>query len=482
MEVQLELFPCPICKRKFIKKSLEVHLRSCDKQGKYHKIDKGYDNSAFIANLDKAMAAEHNKQKEIESKKLTEIKNNSKEKNKKKPKEEIKPKQKKIPLTQSKINEESNKAFMDKLEAELAKEEENQNYQPSKEKKVTKKKNNKDNNYTSNINEESNKAFLAKFEAEMKKEEENSSYIPSKPKIKNKKDSIEEEIEDSNKKFLENLNKELKKEEEKEKEDLVNYDYEKEESDKEEREDKNYKNDDEDDLVNIKDQNEKENENENENEEEEINKKEEKEKEYEKPKYEIHQKKKDYAKKEFELAKERASKNKQISNAELICYFCFKKINSKNYVFHVHDCEAQWKIKNLNKDPSIFKPKDFDLIVSKVSALTKEQIDSYNENVLENKDGMTLIPCENCARNIMKCQMEEHLKNCKPMESYVNKNKNEENEIKNNNNEAKYDIDSYIKEEEETLASMELVPCEKCGRKFAPDRLPVHERGCKGKK
>ena len=40
MEVQLELFPCPICKRKFIKKSLEVHLRSCDKQGKYHKIDK----------------------------------------------------------------------------------------------------------------------------------------------------------------------------------------------------------------------------------------------------------------------------------------------------------------------------------------------------------------------------------------------------------------------------------------------------------
>ena len=471
MEVQLELFPCPICKRKFIKKSLEVHLRSCDKQGKYHKIDKGYDNSAFIANLDKAMAAEHNKQKEIESKKLNEIKDNSKDKNIKKKKEEIKPKQKKIPLTQSKINEESNKAFMDKLEAELAKEEENQNYQPSKEKKLTKKKNSKNTDYTTSINEESNKAFLAKFEAEMKKEEENSSYFPSKPKIKNKKDNIEEEIEDSNKKFLENLNKELKKEEEKEKEDLVNYDNENEESDNEEKDDKN---DDEDDMVNLKDNNEKE------NEDDIVNLKDEK--EYEKPKNEIHQKKKDYAKKEFELAKERANKNKHISNAELICYFCFKKINSKNYVFHVHDCEAQWKIKNLNKDPSIFKPKDFDFIVSKVSALTKEQIDSYNENVLENKDGMTLIPCENCARNIMKCQMEEHLKTCKPMESYVNKNKNEEKEIPKNNNEGKYDIDSYIKEEEETLASMELVPCEKCGRKFAPDRLPVHERGCKGKK
>ena len=423
------------------------------------------------------MAAEHNKQKEIESKKLNEIKDNSKDKNIKK----IKPKQKKIPLTQSKINEESNKAFMDKLEAELAKEEENQNYQPSKEKKLTKKKNSKNTDYTTSINEESNKAFLAKFEAEMKKEEENSSYFPSKPKIKNKKDNIEEEIEDSNKKFLENLNKELKKEEDKEKEDLVNYDYENENSDKEEKEDKedkNYKNDDEDDLVNLKDDNEKEKE----NEDDITNIKEEKEKEYEKPKYEMHQKKKDYAKKEFELAKGRASKNKQISNAELICYFCFKKINSKNYVFHVHDCETQWKMKNINKDPSIFKPKDFDLISTKVSALTKEQIDSYNESVLENKDSMTLIPCDNCARNIMKCQMEEHLKNCKPMESYVNKNKNEENEVKISNNEGKYDIDSYIKEEEKTLASMELVPCEKCGRKFAPDRLPVHERGCKGRK
>ena len=262
---------------------------------------------------------------------------------------------------------------------------------------------------------------------------------------------------------------ELKKEKEKEKEDLVNYDNENEESDKEEKDDKN---DDEDDMVNLKDNNEKE------NEDDIVNLKDEK--EYEKPKNEIHQKKKDYAKKEFELAKERANKNKHISNAELICYFCFKKINSKNYVFHVHDCEAQWKIKNLNKDPSIFKPKDFDFIVSKVSALTKEQIDSYNENVLENKDGMTLIPCENCARNIMKCQMEEHLKDCKPFESYIDKKKISDD--KNIVNEKKYDIDSYIKEEEETLASMELVPCEKCGRKFAPDRLPVHERGSKGKK
>ena len=279
------------------------------------------------------------------------------------------------------------------------------------------------------------------------------------------------------------LNEELKKEENEEKEENENEneDYnenkdnenkDNENKDNENKENENKDNENNEDINIENEENEKE-------EEEEIIKEEKKEKE-EIEKKEKKRKKSNYAKKEAELAKERANKNKHISNLELICYFCFKKINSKNYVFHIHDCEAQWKIKNMNKDPSIFKPKDFDFIVSKVSALTKEQIENYNNNVLENKDGMTLIPCENCARNIMKCQMEEHLKDCKPFESYIDKKKiSDDNKIVN---EKKYDIDSYIKEEEETLASMELVPCEKCGRKFAPDRLPVHERGCKGKK
>ena len=58
-DAQQELYPCPVCHRKFIKKSLEVHLRSCDKKGKYtggHKA--GYDNKAFLDKLDKAMEAE----------------------------------------------------------------------------------------------------------------------------------------------------------------------------------------------------------------------------------------------------------------------------------------------------------------------------------------------------------------------------------------------------------------------------------------
>lgn len=30
-------------------------------------------------------------------------------------------------------------------------------------------------------------------------------------------------------------------------------------------------------------------------------------------------------------------------------------------------------------------------------------------------------------------------------------------------------------------AQAQLIPCQNCGRKFAPDRLPVHQRSCKPK-
>ena len=39
-----------------------------------------------------------------------------------------------------------------------------------------------------------------------------------------------------------------------------------------------------------------------------------------------------------------------------------------------------------------------------------------------------------------------------------------------------------IQEEQKKEEHFELVPCERCGRKFLPDRLAVHSKVCKGKK
>ena len=95
-----QLYPCPVCHRKFVKKSLEVHLRSCDKKGKYsggHNI--AYDNKAFLDKLDKAMEAE-------------------------KEHSQYKPSQKK------KTHGDNQKEFLDKLDKALEAEEKNPGYKP----------------------------------------------------------------------------------------------------------------------------------------------------------------------------------------------------------------------------------------------------------------------------------------------------------------------------------------------------------------
>ena len=106
MSEQQQLFPCPVCHRKFVKKSLEVHLRSCDKKGKYtggHNC--GYDNQAFLDKLDKAMEAEEKQSG-------------------------YKPSKKKNDPSQR------NKDFLDKLDKAMEAEEKQSGYKPYQKKEV----------------------------------------------------------------------------------------------------------------------------------------------------------------------------------------------------------------------------------------------------------------------------------------------------------------------------------------------------------
>ena len=197
---QQQLFPCPYCKRKFIAKSLEIHLKSHNKNNK-NSYKPTYNNQAFIDAVDRAMAEE---EKHLTSKKNEEgIFHQPSEKKKQKKKVE---------------NNNVNQAFLDKLESELKKEEEGIAYQPSK-----KKKNNNGEGMTSN---DAHKAFLERLEQEMQKEKEKSKYVPSKKKeIDDKEDmkkifseKVEKEIENDMNQISEKKQiKELKKKEEKEK-------------------------------------------------------------------------------------------------------------------------------------------------------------------------------------------------------------------------------------------------------------------------
>lgn len=370
----------------------------------------GYDNKAFLEKLDQEMAKES---------------------------------QQSTYKTSKKEKKDPNKEFLEKLDKELEKEKEKSSYVPSqpKKKEVV----------------DPNKAFLDKLDAELKKEEQNPSFKKSEPKKKvNKQDEIRND-------FMEKLEKELEKDA---KNPYIPYAEQKKKLQKTEEVDSNKA------FLEKLDQ--------------EL-KNEDKYKPSDKPKKVVKPNlKKDFEDKlNAELEKEKFAPAKQ--SKHLLCYLCFKEFAVPSYASHVKNCELTWRRNNLGKDPNALKPEKFDEMIPHVSKLTNEQIDAYNKSIFENKDKMTYVPCENCARNVLQYKMEEHLKTCKPMfhSGPPSKPTNQPSQnvpgavqLKSGN----YDLDKLIKEDQKDVPQAELVPCEKCGRKFLPDRLAVHSRGCKGKK
>jgi len=398
-----------------------------------------YDHNAFLQNLDKQMEAE-SKQSTYKS-------------------------SKKAPVN-------PNQAFLDRLDAEMKKEEENSSYKPYVKKTKP----------PENRGQFSNKEFLARLDAEMEKEknENPNSTNKNKPKPKNdpRKDFLDrldkamendaknpyvptkkepkkiETKEDAQKKLLERIDKEMendtyKPSEKKKVKEPPRGSY-----------DKNAF------LNKIQDAMDNDN----------YKPSERKKNEY--------QPRGSYSKEAFlnkiegemEKEKEITGSDKPAGKGDLICYICYKSVPCSNYLKHLQLCENNFRSKNYNANPELLKPKEFNDIKNKLSSLSEDDIKKYNNSLLKQKDDNQLIPCQNCARNIMKKQMEEHLKTCKPMEKYKPKEKINIGKT--------YDLDALIKEDQEKTGggNITLVPCKNCGRKFAPDRLDAHHRACKGRK
>ena len=442
-----ELHPCPGCGRKFLAERLQVHLRSCDKSKKLTSHGPAYDNSAFLAKLDAEMEKElkHSTYKTSKKEKVDPNKafldklekemQNEEQSSKYKPSQ---PKKKEVV--------DSNKAFMQKLEQEMEKEQQNPTYKQPTQKKRTSKK------------EDNNDAFMQKLEQEMEKEQQNPTYKQTVPK---KRTSTKEENQQD---FMQKLEKEM------EKDSKTPYI-----SSSEQKKKFSQNNNPQDSNKAFIDKLEKE------MQKEDTYKPSERKKAI-KPDY-----KKDFESKiNSELEKEKSSKT---SSKQLLCYICYRPFPITSYASHIKQCETLWRRNNLGKDPNSLKPDKFDETITHISTFTSEQIDKYNEDILNNKDKMSYVPCENCARNIQQCKMEEHLKTCKPMTHTQPKKQinNINSGINSNSSNAQfkqgnYDLNKMIQEQSNPNEPQELVQCDKCGRKFLPDRLTVHSRGCKGKK
>ena len=472
-----ELHPCPGCGRKFLAERLQVHLRSCDKSKKLTSHGPAYDNSAFLAKLDAEMEKElkHSTYKTSKKEKVDPNKafleklekemQNEEQSSKYKPSQ---PKKKEVV--------DSNKAFMQKLEQEMEKEQQNPSYKQPTQKKRTSKK------------EDNNDAFMQKLEKEMEKEQQNPSY---KQPTQKKRTSTKE---DNQQDFMQKLEKEIEKEQQ-------NPSYKqtvpkKRTSKKEDNNDafmqkleQEMEKDSKNPYISSSEQKKKLSQNNNPQDSnkafiDKLEKEMQKEDTY-KPSERKKPIKPDY-KKDFEskinseLEKEKSSKT---LSKQLLCYICYRPFPITSYASHIKQCENSWRRNNLGKDPNSLKPDKFDETITHISTLTSEQIDKYNEDILNNKDKMSFVPCENCARNIQQCKMEEHLKTCKPMtHTQPKKQGNSSNSSNAQFKQGNYDLNKMIQEQSNPNEPQELVQCDKCGRKFLPDRLTVHSRGCKGKK
>ncbi|WAQ96544.1 ZN474-like protein, partial [Mya arenaria] len=212
----------------------------------------------------------------------------------------------------------------------------------------------------------------------------------------------------------------------------------------------------------------------------------------------------------------------------VVCHICGREFGSKSIAIHEPQCLEKWKVENskLPKGQRRPLPKKPD------GGISREEM---NDLAWENAKAQ-LIPCENCGRRFASDRLPVHQRSCKPkggaggggstggagafgggqskapvfkkppsMVCYIcgrefgtksiaihepqclEKWKAENSKLpKGQRRPMPKKPDGGISREEMNdlaweNAKAQLIPCENCGRRFASDRLPVHQRSCKPK-
>lgn len=218
-----------------------------------------------------------------------------------------------------------------------------------------------------------------------------------------------------------------------------------------------------------------------------------------------------------------------------LCYICGRKFGTKSIAIHEPQCLEKWKVENdrlpkSQRRPLPRKPEG-------VGGSGKYDMDAMNEAAWQSSQAQ-LIPCGNCGRTFAPDRLSVHQRACKPKDGSAPKDSPSSDSFGNlggpkppkDTGKKAPTVICYIcgrefgsksiaihepqclekwkaenaklpkaqrrplpKKPTEGLtrdqmndlawenAKAQLIPCENCARRFAPDRLPVHQRSCKPK-
>ncbi|XP_021938148.1 uncharacterized protein LOC110838834 isoform X2 [Zootermopsis nevadensis] len=213
----------------------------------------------------------------------------------------------------------------------------------------------------------------------------------------------------------------------------------------------------------------------------------------------------------------------------VLCYLCGREFGTASFPLHEPHCLQRWEREN-SKLPSHLQRA---VPQKPVNPLTVEQWNAFAWEASQ----AHLVPCENCGRTFNPDRLEVHQRSCRPPPGKVTKRSNQQDEPGDGGGGARFPpavfcyicgkmfgtrsvgihepqcLERWRKENEQlparqrraepvkpqtptgNITSQEamdvnwqehlktLVPCSQgCGRTFNPDRVAVHERGCKGPK
>lgn len=156
------------------------------------------------------------------------------------------------------------------------------------------------------------------------------------------------------------------------------------------------------------------------------------------------------------------------------CPNCDRKFAQERLEVHSRACKSA-----KNKSKSI---KD-NTVESKNLFLEKLEKELKNTTLSGNKTGPVSLVCYLCGREFGTQSLGIHLKTCEQVylrdhSELPNKPNNLEN-ILNKKNLEKEEIAEYNKEAEKLYKDVNYISCPNCSRRFLPDRLEVHLKGCK---